>query len=250
MDLDDRKGKAGGGYCSYLPKYKSPYIFTNFNGTAHDIKVLTHEAGHAFQKFCSNGFEVPEYLNPTAESAEIHSMTMELLNWPWMYLFFHEDTDKYKFEHLSSALLFLPYGVAVDEFQHFIYEHSDITPHERNHAWREIERKYLPHRIYDDNHFLEKGGFWHSQRHIYKWPFYYIDYTLAQVCAFQFWQKANDNMEKAWKNYLDLCKAGGSKPFLQLLKMSGLESPFEDGCIQSIVYDIENFLDSIDDNLL
>lgn len=250
MDLDDKKGKAGGGYCSYLPKYNSPFIFTNFNGTAHDITVLTHEAGHAFQKFSSMDYEVPEYLYPTAESAEIHSMSMELFNWPWINLFFHEDADKYKFEHLSSAVLFLPYGAAVDEFQHFVYENPDVSSHERNHAWREIERKYLPHRNYEDNHFLEKGGFWHSQRHIYKWPFYYIDYALAQVCAFQFWQKANTNFKKAWDDYLKLCRAGGRKSFLELIKLAGLESPFEDGCIQSVVYDIENFLESIDDNIL
>lgn len=250
MDLDDKKAKAGGGYCSYLPKFKSPFIFTNFNGTSHDIKVLAHEAGHAFQKYCSRDYELTEYCSPTAETAEIHSMAMELFTWPWMNLFFKEDTSKYKFEHMTSAILFIPYGVAVDEFQHYIYENPEAKPHERNHMWRHLENKYLPHRDYEDNEFLMKGGFWHSQRHIYKWPFYYIDYTLAQVCAFQYWQKAIYNIETAWDSYLKLCKAGGSNSFLELIKSAGLESPFEDGCVEAIIYDLKNWIDEVDDSQL
>ena len=146
LDLVTKKGKAGGGYCTYISKYKAPFIFSNFNGTSGDVDVLTHEAGHAFQVYSSMGFKVPEYYWPTSESAEIHSMSMELLTWPWMKLFFEEEADKYKFAHLSSALQFIPYGVSVDEFQHFVYENPDATPKERNHVWREIEKKYLPHR--------------------------------------------------------------------------------------------------------
>jgi M3 family oligoendopeptidase len=120
MDLLSKSGKAGGGYCTYISKYKSPYIFANFNGTNGDVRVLKHEVGHAFQVFESRGFEVPEYGFPTLEACEIHSMSMEFFSWPWMELFFKEDTDKYKFSHLSEAVLFIPYGVAVDEFQQFV----------------------------------------------------------------------------------------------------------------------------------
>ena len=94
LDLLSKKGKMSGGYCTYIPDYKSPYIFANFNGTAHDIDVLTHEAGHAFQVYESRSYEVPEYLWPTYEACEIHSMSMEFLTWPWMNLFFKGDTDK------------------------------------------------------------------------------------------------------------------------------------------------------------
>lgn len=167
-----------------------------------------------------------------------------------MEMFFEEDIEKFKYEHLSGALLFIPYGVAVDEFQHHIYENPDMTPKERDNLWREMERKYLPHRNYDGNEFLENGGFWHKQRHIYKWPFYYIDYTLAQVCAFQFWKKANQNREEAWDDYLRLCKAGGSESFLNVLKVANLKSPFEDGCVEHIIDDVEHWISNIDDSKL
>lgn len=250
MDLVAKKGKASGGYCTYIENYKAPYIFSNFNGTSGDIDVLTHEAGHAFQVYSSRRFEIPEYNWPTHEACEIHSMSMEFFTYPWMELFFKEDTDKYKFAHLSSALIFLPYGVAVDEFQHFVYENPEATPVERKQAWKQIEEKYLPHRDYDGFDYLENGGLWQRQGHIYESPFYYIDYTLAQICAFQFWKKSQENHEEAWKDYIHLCKQGGSKSFTELVKEANLISPFEDGCVQSVIGTIQTWLDQVDDKKL
>ncbi|GAY75860.1 oligoendopeptidase F [Sporolactobacillus inulinus] len=247
MDLLATKGKAGGGYCEYIFDYDSPFIFSNFNGTAGDIDVLTHEAGHAFQVYTTRT-EIPEYRWPTFEGAEIHSMSMEFFTWPWMDLFFKEDANKRRFSHLSDALLFLPYGVSVDEFQHVVYEHPEMTPAERKQAWKEIEKKYLPDRDYDGIEFLEKGGFWQRQGHIYESPFYYIDYTLAQVCAFEFWKKSQEDYDAAWKDYLNLCKQGGSKSFLELVKTAGLESPFKAGCVASVVTSVTDWLDQVDDS--
>lgn len=244
MDLLSKKGKAGGGYCTYISKYKSPFIFSNFNGTSGDIDVLTHEAGHAFQTYLSRSLEIPEYAFPTSEAAEIHSMSMEFLTWPWMNLFFEEQDLKYKFAHLSEAITFIPYGVTVDEFQHFVYENPEATPEERKLAWRKIEKKYLPGKDYEENDFYNRGGFWFKQGHIFQVPFYYIDYTLAQVCAFQFWIKSHEDRENAWKDYLALCKEGGSKPFLELLKVANLENPFEEGCMKKVVEPLEEWLDN------
>lgn len=250
LDLLSKKGKATGGYCTYMSKYELPYIFANFNGTSGDIDVLTHEAGHAFQVFLSRSFEVPEYHFPTYEACEIHSMSMEFMTWPWMEMFFKEDTEKYKFAHLSSGLTFIPYGVAVDEFQHAVYEKPEMTPAERKSTWRQIERKYLPHRNYDENEFLEEGGFWQQQSHIYRDPFYYIDYTLAQICAFQFWKRAQENADGAWQDYLTLCREGGSKSFTELVAVAKLISPFADGCVESVIGDIESWLDNVNDKAL
>lgn len=247
MDLLSRKGKQSGGYCTFLNDYKMPFIFANFNGTSDDIGVLTHEAGHAFQAYESRDLDMPEYRFPTFEAAEIHSMSMEFITWPWMELFFREETEKYKFAHLEGALLFIPYGVAVDEFQHFVYGNPEATPDERKRAWRDIERKYLPHRDYSGNDYLERGGFWQKQSHIYQAPFYYIDYTLAQICALQFWQRMTTDRESAWQDYMKICKAGGSLSFTEIVELAGLVSPFEAGCVESVIGDIENWLDSVDD---
>ena len=247
LDLLSKKGKMSGGYCTYIPEHKAPFIFANFNGTSHDIDVLTHEAGHAFQVYQSRRFEVPEYLWPSYEACEIHSMSMEFLTWPWMDLFFENDTDKYKFIHLSEALLFIPYGVTVDEFQHWVYENPEATPKERREKWIEIEKKYLPTRDYGEVEELKNGIFWFRQGHIFSSPFYYIDYTLAQVCAFQFWIKSRENREKAWQDYLNLCKLGGSKPFFELMKSANLKNPFEEGTLAIVIPKIKEYLDNVDD---
>jgi M3 family oligoendopeptidase len=212
-----------------------------------DVDVLTHEAGHAFQCFESRNFQVEEYYWPTMESCEIHSMSMEHLTYPWMNLFFGADTEKYKFVHLSSNILFLPYGVSVDEFQHVVYENPDMTPAERKSAWLEIEKKYRPWMDYDGIDYLERGGFWQRQAHIFRSPFYYIDYCLAQLCAFQFWSKSKKDFKAAWADYLRLCQAGGSDSFLGLVKLAGLHSPFEKGVFEPLFEEIQAYLDGVDD---
>lgn len=250
MDLVAKKGKAPGGYCTMLSDYQAPFIYSNFNGTSDDIDVLTHEAGHAFQVYMSRAFAVPEYRWPTYEACEIHSMSMEFFTWPWMELFFEGDTDKYKYSHVTAALYFMPYGAAVDEFQHVMYENPEMAPADRNRIWREIEKKYLPERDHDGIQFLEKGGFWQKQQHIFNSPFYYIDYTLAQVCALQYWLRSQENRNKAWADYVNLCKAGGSKPFLQLVELAGLRSPFDPACMPEVMKQVENWLNTIDDTRL
>ncbi len=249
-DLVTRKGKAGGGYCTYIPDEKSPFIFSNFNGTSGDVDVMTHEAGHAFQCYRSRHFQVPEYYWPTYEACEIHSMSMEFFSWPWMKNFFIEDEKKYKFTHLAGAVLFIPYGVAVDEFQHWVYENPEVSPVERRAQWRKIEKKYLPHREYEKNSFLEQGGFWLRQGHIFQDPFYYIDYTLAQVCAMEFWGKSRIDRGKAWGDYLHLCNLGGSLSFSELVKSAGLSNPFTDGTIEKIMEPVSRWLNSIEDKEL
>ncbi|MCY7363676.1 MAG: M3 family oligoendopeptidase, partial [Ignavibacteria bacterium] len=252
MNVFSRKGKADMGYCDYIPKYKSPYIFANMNGTEDDITVLTHEAGHAFQAFESRKFLFKEYTEPTMETAEIHSMSMEFLTYPWMNLFFKNDTDKFKFSHMNGCVNFLPYGVIVDAFQHWVYENPSATPDERKSHWLELEKDFMPHLDYGDIGFLKKGGRWQKQGHIYESPFYYIDYCLAQICAFQFWIKAINNgdgkFKDALKDYIELCGKGGSKPFLELVKETNLQSPFDETVIKNIADEIEKYIDSVDDS--
>ncbi len=242
MDLDNRSGKSGGGFCTSFPSIERPYIFANFNGTDHDVTVLTHEAGHAFQCYQSRKQPVNRYLWPTYEACEIHSMSMEFLTWDWMHLFFKEDTDKFLFKHIAGSLAFLPYGALVDHFQHWVYENPTATPKERKKQWLILENIYQPGKDYDNLEFLKNGGFWQKQAHIYEMPFYYIDYTLAQVCAFQFWIRMQENKKEAWNDYLKLCKAGGSMSFLDLVKLANIKSPFDPEVFEEVAKKINNWL--------
>jgi len=246
MDLVNRDGKRPGGFCTSFPKYDRPYIFSNFNGTDHDITVLTHEAGHAFQNYSSRKQPLLKYLWPTMESAEIHSMSMEFFTWPWMNGFFKEDTERFKYKHIVGSLSFLPYGACVDHFQHWVYENPRATPKERKDKWSLLESTYLPGRDYDNLEYPKSGGIWQGQLHIYQMPFYYIDYTLAQTCAFQFWSKSQTNQDNTWKDYIRLCEAGGSLPFTKLVELAKLNLPFKDGCLEEVVENIKEWLKDID----
>lgn len=249
LDLVAKEGKNTGGYCTYIPDHKSPFIFANFNGTRGDIDVLTHEAGHAFQVYNSRWVETPEAIWPTYETCEIHSMSMEFMTWPWMERFFEEATDKYKFSHLSGALLFLPYGVLVDHYQHEVYENPNMTPAERKATWRRLEKRYLPGKDYSESPMLERGTFWYRQHHIFASPFYYIDYTLAQVCALQFWKRTQvDQDETAWADYLRICKMGGTASFLQVVEAAGIKSPFQEGALAETLAETKKWLDAVDDS--
>lgn len=250
MDLEAKQGKAGGGYCTIFPELRSPFIFSNFNGTSGDVDVLTHEAGHAFQVYCSRDIRPVDCIWPTYESCEIHSMGMEFFAWPWMTSFFEEDVKKYYYLHLGGAVKFIPYGILIDHFQHVVYENTDMTKEERKQAFRDLERIYKPSLNYDECPFLEKGTWWYRQSHIFASPFYYIDYTLAQVCALQFWLRLQNKDKNAFRDYYEICKVGGTKTFREIVELANLKIPFEEGCLEDVMKEISAYLEGIDDKKL
>ena len=246
MDVEAKPGKASGGYCTGIYTARSPFIFANFNGTAHDVKVITHEAGHAFA-FYVNRDRVPiESMNPSLEGCEVHSMAMEFFAEPWSECFFGADADKFRYTHLAERLCFIPYGTMVDHFQHVVYEYPEFGPEERHQVWRELMGIYMPWVRPDDIPFYGEGKNWQRQAHIYKRPFYYIDYCLAQTVALQFWARIQEDREAAWKTYMDYTKLGGSMVFTDLLETAGLESPFDPDCLKNIAEKAKEFLDNFD----
>lgn len=248
LELVAKPGKAGGGYAEYIPSIESPFIFSNFNGTSGDVDVLTHEAGHAFQTYLARWIQPGDLVFPTNEAAEIFSMSMEFIAYPWMQDFFGQATDKYLYAHLQDALEFLPYGILVDHFQHQVYTHPDWTPAERKAEWRRLEQHYCPDRDYAENPDLARGIYWFRQAHIFDVPFYYLDYTIAQVVAFQFWQRFNvDHDQNAWQDYTTMAKAGGSQTLLELLATGHLRSPFTPGALDDTLAAVQAALDAVDD---
>jgi M3 family oligoendopeptidase len=235
LDVENRPGKALGAYCTNFPTRREPFVFANFNGSRSDVKTFMHELGHAFQGWRSRDKATLDYVTPTLESAEIHSMSLEYLSWPQMDRYFGDDAAAYRREHLIDAMLFLPYGVAVDHFQHLVYAHPGATPAERHAMWQEVERRYLPWRAYGDLGFPAKGGLWQEKRHIYVAPFYYIDYTLALCCALQFWERAQSDRRATLDAYVTLCGRGGEAPFRTLVRDAGLRVPFEPGALEDVV---------------
>jgi M3 family oligoendopeptidase len=243
LDLPNRPGKAGGGFCTAFPTHDVPYVFASFNGTKNDVQVFTHEIGHAFQMWRSRHLPVMDYLYPTLEACEIHSMSLEFLTGAQMDKFFGKQADRFRKQHLAGLILFLPYGVAVDHFQHLVYANPEATPQERHQFWKQLEARYLPWRQYGDLDYLNKGGLWQDKQHIYRSPFYYIDYTLAGCCALQFWVKAEADFEQTLTEYVALCDRGGASPFRELVRSANLISPFEPGALTQVVEKVRQTLE-------
>ena len=247
MDLLSTEGKAGGGYCTGILDYKVPFIFANFNGTQHDVEVVTHEAGHAFACWTNRDRVPSEYIWPGMEACEVHSMSMEFFAWPWAEGFFGEDTRKFYYSHLSGALTFIPYGTMVDHFQHIVYEKPQMTPQQRHDVWKELLGIYMPWMKLDGEiPFYAEGEGWQRQSHIYTSPFYYIDYCLAQTVALQFWANIQDDLSAAWSKYMAYTKLGGSCVFTQLLEKAKLDSPCEEKCLGNVCEKAKAWLDSFD----
>jgi len=225
-DLPARDGKAGGGFCTSFPTYGLPFVYANCNGTTHDVNVLVHELGHAFQCQESRDKPLADYLWPTFEACEINSMGMEFLVRPHLDAFFGDGAERYRRRHLAASLMLLPYGCAVDHFQHLVYASPDATPAQRHAMWLRVEKRYLPWRVAGGIAHIENGGLWQQQRHIYKFPFYYIDYVLAMSCALQFWTASLADADDAVARYIALCGRGGDAPFQTLVRSAGLRSPF------------------------
>ncbi len=239
FDVLGRKTKKQGGYMDFLPKYKAPIIFANFNGTSGDVDVITHECGHAFQGYLTRNEEIIEHNDLTMETAEIHSMSMEYFTYGWMDKFFGDRAADYLKMHLQDSVTFIPYGCMVDEFQHIVYERPEMTPAERKQVWKELEKTYRPWLDFDGDEFFDNGGFWQKQGHIFWNPFYYIDYVLASVVAMQFKIWMDKDFKDAWNHYIELCKLSVKDFYETELEEVGLKSPFKDGTIKELVKNFE-----------
>ena len=246
LDVESKPGKAGGGYCTRLANIRSPFIFANFNGTSHDVEVVTHEAGHAFAGFMNRDRVPASTIWPSLEGCEVHSMSMEFFAWPWAEGFFGEDARKFRYNHLKGALAFIPYGTMVDHFQHIIYQYPDFSPQERHQVWQELLGVYMPWVRPGDIPFYGEGKGWQRQSHIYATPFYYIDYCLAQTVALDFWARIQEDSKAAFDTYMKYTCLGGTMFFTDLLKEAGLGNPFDEETLRRVCEAADKYLDAYD----
>ena len=247
MDVLAKEGKQGGGYCTTIYDYGTPFIFANFNGTAGDVETVTHEAGHAFADWMNRSRVPASTVWPTLEGCEVHSMSMEFFAWRSADDFFGKDAGKFLYSHLAGALTFIPYGTMVDHFQHSVYGHPEMTPAERHAEWKRLLGIYMPWlRLDGEIPFYSEGMGWQRQHHIYVSPFYYIDYCLAETVALGFWSMIQEDPGAAWEKYMAYTKQGGSDVFTRLLEKAGLGSPFDEAALRSVCGKAEQWLRDYD----
>lgn len=225
-DVTMRDGKQSGGYCTQLEAYRAPFIFANFDGTSENAYIMSHEGGHGFYFYLKRHEEIRARVWYSPEMAETHAMAMEFFAAPHMELFFGSRGEDYRAMHLEKAVSLILYECQQDEFQQLIYEQPRLTRQQRNDVWARLEQDYFPFREYTADERKQVGSRWQRIPHLFLWPFYAIDYALAQVCALQFAERMSEDREQAWQRYLTFCHASGNQSFPEALDTAGLENPF------------------------
>lgn len=235
IDLENRRGKRAGAYCTSFSDEGRVAILCNSTGDEDDVRTLMHEMGHAFQGWESQPIEAVDLQWPTSDACEVHSMGMEYLAMKHIDEFFTpEQATKFSQGRWRQAVSLLCYICVVDEFQHWIYENPDATPDERDAAWAEIDGRYRVGIDYSE-HPQFRSLRWYAQGHIFWMPFYYIDYAIAETGAMQLGLMDREDPEKALSTYLDLCRIGGQKSVLEIFDSAGLRNPFDEGLMSELM---------------
>ncbi len=246
LDVDNRKGKAPGGYCTDLQASRRAFIFMNAVGVHDDVQTLLHEAGHAFHAFESVRLPYVQQREITMEIAEVASMSMELLAAPYLkaqmggYYQDEADSVRARVEHLQQLILFWPYMAVVDAFQHWVYTHHDAAtdPANCDAKWGELWSRFIPGVDWSGLEDARVTG-WHRKAHIFQLPFYYVDYGLAQVGALQVWRNSLRDQARALQQYRQALALGGTRPLPELFAAAGAKFAFDAQTLGELVRLIE-----------
>jgi oligoendopeptidase F len=242
VDLDNRKGKAPGGYQSTLSEARVPFIFMNAVGVHRDVETMLHEAGHAFHALAARELPLHAYRSAPIEFCEVASMGMELLAAPHLRAFYSDaDAKRARRDHLEGIIKFFPWMATVDAFQHWIYTHPGHTRDERATFWLSLMDRFGGGE--DWSGFEQaRAHIWHRQLHIFEIPFYYVEYGIAQLGALQLWQASRRDLPAALDHYLAGLSLGGSRPLPELFRASGLAFDFTDKTIAPLMRNVKEAL--------
>ncbi len=236
LDLESRKGKAPGGYQSSLDEVRRPFIFMNAAGLHRDVETLLHEAGHAFHALAARREPLVEYRHAPIEFAEVASMTMELFADDLLDEFYDEaDAARAKRKHLEGVIGLLPWIARVDAFQHWIYTHPGHDREQRTAAWLELEERFEAPTDWS-GYDAQRESLWQRQLHIYCYPFYYIEYGIAQLGALQIWDLFKEDPALALANYREALALGGSRPLPELFAAAGARFSFDADTIGPLIH--------------
>ncbi len=235
LDLDNRKGKAPGGYQSTLMEARLPFIFMNAVGVQRDVETILHEAGHAFHAQATREEDLYPYRGAPIEFCEVASMAMELLGSEFLEAFYStSEADRARKTHLEGIIGFFPWMAVVDAFQHWIYTHEGHTRAERKAAYLQLMDRFGGD--VDWSGFEEaRAHSWHRQLHIFLYPFYYVEYGIAQLGALQVWANSRTNKAKALNDYKSALTLGGSRPLPELFSAAGCKFQFDAATIKPLI---------------
>ncbi len=235
LDLDSRKGKAPGGYQLQRDHSRKPFIFMNATGLQRDLETMVHEAGHAFHSIYADDLPLVDYRSAPLEFCEVASMSMEMLTYDFLDEFYSkEDANRAVREHLEGIVSILAWIATIDAFQHWIYTNPKHSRSERYEKWLELGKRFGS--ILDWSGFEEwRNVSWQKQLHLFSYPFYYIEYGIAQLGALQMWLQYRENPEKALTNYATAMRLGGSRPLPNLFEAGEMNFDLGKSTVQGLI---------------
>jgi len=236
LDLENRKGKAPGGYNTSINNLASSFIFMNHVKLHNDVVTLLHESGHAMHSAATRYIPWAQYLETPSEVAELASMTMELLTMDYWDEYYPSTADlkKAKRDQLEGTLSFLPWCVTVDAFQHWVYLHPEARGEEHNDAYLQIAKRFDTIIDWSDLQDLRRQ-MWKLQLHIFEVPFYYIEYGMAQLGALSIYMNYRQNKARALQQYQAFMELGYSKSVKEIYQTAGIEFDFSEARIRELV---------------
>lgn len=242
LDLDSRKGKAPGGYQQNRDRQRRPFIFMNAAGLQRDLETMVHEAGHAFHSMLCKDDPIVDYRHSPLEFAEVASMSMELLCFPYLEEFYSEsEAARAKRGHLEDLAKMVPWIATIDAFQHWIYKNPNHTRAQRQAYWLELDRRFGSALDWTG---LEsyRESLWHRQLHVFTVPLYYIEYGIAQLGALQLWLHARRNERQALQRYREALSLGGSRPLPELFNAAELKFDFSPATMRELIQEVQGEL--------
>jgi oligoendopeptidase F len=235
LDLDNRKGKAPGGYQSTLSESRLPFIFMNAVGVQRDVETMLHEAGHAFHALATRDEGLYAYRHAPIEFCEVASMSMELLGNEFIEAFYPAaEAGRARRDHLEGIIEFFPWMATIDAFQHWIYTHPGHQRSDRTSAWLALMDRFggdVDWRGYES----ARAHLWHRQLHLFLHPFYYVEYGIAQLGALQVWANSKVDRARAVRKYKEGLALGGSRPLPDLFSTAGCKFEFSSATIRPLM---------------
>jgi oligoendopeptidase F len=76
---------------------------------------------------------------------------------------------------------------------------------------------------------------WHRQLHVFLYPFYYVEYGIAQIGALQIWLNSRRDRAGALAAYKHALSLGGARPLPDLFTAAGCRFSFDRETLRPLV---------------
>jgi oligoendopeptidase F len=225
MDGPPRPGKRGGAFCSYTVPSAHPYVLLNYTSRPHDVLVMAHELGHGVHAALARPQGIFHFSTPLtlAETASIFGENIVLERLLERAPGAAERLDLLA-GALDGAVAAVFRQVAMNRFEDAIHtarrESGELSVDRFAELWLESQSDLLGDSVELDDDY---GIWWSYIWHFIDAPGYVYAYAYGHLLALSVYRKYEEQGDGFVSSYLDLLKAGGSRPPEELGEIVGVD---------------------------